>query len=189
MTGLCEISNHTGSLIPILCTISGRCVSKPSVHHTRPDTQIYNSLLLTIVYSGKLRLFRFLLKYLNLFNNLRRKILRSQLRIIEEECLSVNHYFINLLTICSNLSIRVNLNTRKLFQQLLKHITVCCFKRGGVVFNCVLFNNYRITYSRYDHRVKGIKLLFKLHLSKLNYSVFIKSYLFQIGLIAQVFNF
>ena len=91
----------------IRCVVSCTCsnVSEPSVHHSLIDRKVDDELLLTVINSCELSLIRLSLDNLYLLDHLCRKVLRRELRVIKEECLSIDGDLGDGLTVCCDRSV------------------------------------------------------------------------------------
>ena len=134
LTGLCKSSDHRSTLIaPIvhirtrtrhIVSATGHQVTEPSFHHSRLEREVDHCLLLTIVNTGEKRLIGLFLHHLHLFDKLCRNILGCQLRVIKEKCLAVDGDLGDGLTVGCDRSVSLNLHSRKLLEEFLKHIIV-----------------------------------------------------------------
>ena len=107
-----------------IVTATGHEITEPSVHHALVDREVDDSLLVTVIYTCEYSLIRLLLHHLHLFYHLCRKVLRSKLRVIEEEGLSVDGDLRDCLTIGCDRSVGIDFHARKLLEEVLKHIIV-----------------------------------------------------------------
>ena len=103
-------------------TSSEHDISEESVHHALLDLKIDDILLLTVINAGKLGLLGFFLYYLDLIDDLCWKVLGSKLRIVKEECLSVNSYLRDSLSVGRNRTVLIDFHSGKLFQKFLEGI-------------------------------------------------------------------
>ena len=84
--------------------------------------------MLTVVNSRKKSLVRLLLHNLDLLDHLGRNVLGSQLRVIQKECLTIDHDLGYRFSVCSYRSVRTDLDSRKFLEEFLKHIVVRCLE-------------------------------------------------------------
>ena len=115
---------HVGSGSRNIVTAATHDISEPAFHHSRLKGQVNDSLLITIVDTGKEGLIRLFLHHLHLFDKFGRNILGSQLRVIKEERLSVNHNLRDGLAISRNRTIGLNFHARQFLKKFLKHIII-----------------------------------------------------------------
>ena len=120
-------------------------VAEQALHHSGFDAEIEDSLLLAVVDSRKFCLVRLLLDNLELIDNLSGKVLGSDLRIVQEEGLSVDCYFADFLTVMSDCSVFGNLHPGDLLQKVLEHIIVCSLEGRGGKGNSVALHLDRIS--------------------------------------------
>ena len=119
-------------------------IAEPSVHHPRLDGKVDHSLFIPVIYTGEFRLVRLLLHDFHLFDNLRRDILGSQLRVVKEELLAVDHHLSNCLPVGSDSTVRIDLHSGKFLQQFLQHVIVRCLEKGCSVLYSVFLDNHLI---------------------------------------------
>ena len=142
---------------------SGHQVTEPPVHHARLYGKVDDSLLFTVVYACELGLLGFLLDHLNLVDYLCRNVLGGKLRVIKEELLPVDHDLRDSLTVGSDGTVRVNLDSRKLLEELLEHVVVSCLERRGAVFDGILLDYNRISYGLDSSGLKHLVVLVHFH--------------------------
>ena len=142
---------------------SGHYVSEPSLHHARPHREVDDGLFLTVIDSGEHSLIRLLLHNLHLLDHLCRDVLRSKLRVIQEEGLAVDGDLLDGLSIGCNGSIRLHLDSRKLLEEFLEHIVVGSLERRCIILDGILLHDDRITDSRHLGCIKYLYILFHLH--------------------------
>ena len=129
-----EPSYHRGTLIsPVvhirpgsryIVSATAHNVSEPPLCHTGTKLKVDYCLFLAIVNTRKHRLVGFFLHDLDLLHHLCRNVLRSELRIVQEECLSVYCDFLDCLSVCRYRAVSSDLHARKFLEKLLKHIVV-----------------------------------------------------------------
>ena len=112
------------SLVRSIVSAATGEVSEPSVHHALVNRKVDDEFLLTVVNTCELRLLGLALHNLHLLHHLCRKVLRSQLRVIKEECLAVNGDLSNGLAIRRYAAVGIHFYSRKLLEQILEHIIV-----------------------------------------------------------------
>ena len=116
------------ALVRCIMTASGHHITEPAVHHALVDRKVDDGLLITVVNAGKSCLFRLSLNYLHLLHDLCRKVLCSELRVVEEEGLAVDRDLGDGLAVSSDGTVRVHLHARKLLEEVLKHVIVRCLE-------------------------------------------------------------
>ena len=99
-------------------------ISEDAVHHTLLDGKVYHGLLLSVVNASELCLVRFFLNDFHLVDNLGRNVLGSELRIIQEECLSVDSNLGYSLSVSCNRAIFRHFHARKFLKKILENIIV-----------------------------------------------------------------
>ena len=171
-----EVADHTGtlvapsvlegalaisiiSLIWHIVSTTGRKVSEPSVHHSLVHRKVNDGLFVSVIDTGKAGLFRFSLHDLDLLDDLCRKILRCELRVIKEECLSIDRDLIDGLAVCCDGSVRIHFHARELLQEILQHIIVRCLERRRVVLDGILLHKDRVTDCRYICCIQNLCIL------------------------------
>ena len=138
---------------------TGRKVSEPSVHHSLVHRKVNDGLFVSVIDTGKAGLFRFSLHDLDLLDDLCRKVLRCELRVIKEECLSIDSDLIDGLAVCCDGSVRIHFHARELLQEILQHIIVGCLERRRVVLDGILLHKDRVTDCRYICCIQNLCIL------------------------------
>ena len=139
------VSVAVGRVLRPIVSAAGHDVTEDAVHHALLDGKVNDGLFLSVVNACELGLLGFLLDHLHLIHDFGRDILGSQLRIIQEECLSVNCYLADSLSVCCNGTIRTDLHARKLFQQIFQHVIVSRLERSCIILDRVFLDDYRIS--------------------------------------------
>ena len=135
-----ETSQETGSLVtPVtvsrrkfrardlladIVSRSGHNITEEAVHHSFLNGEVDYRLIVAVIDAGELSLLGLLLHDLHLVDDLRGNILGRKLWVVKEECLAVNCYLADCLTVRSDGSILGDLNARKFFQQILQDIVL-----------------------------------------------------------------
>ena len=155
------------AFVRCIMTASGHHISEPAVHHALVDRKVDDGLLITVVNAGKSCLLGLSLHNLHLLDDLRRKVLCRELRVIKEEGLAVDRDLVDCLTVRCDGTVRVHLHTRKLLQEVLEHIVVGRLERRSIIFDSVLLDNDRISYGRDIGCIKDFSILLHLHDAKI----------------------
>ena len=99
-------------------------VSEPSVHHSLVDREVDDGLLLSVIDTCESSLLGLSLNDLNLLHDVCREVLCRELRVVEEECLSVDGDLLDGLTVRCDSTVRCHFHSRKLLQEIFEHIVV-----------------------------------------------------------------
>ena len=170
---------HSGCLIaPVACisdillqhvmTAAGHHIAEPSVHHPGLHGQVYNCLLVTVIYSGELGLLGFLLHHTDLLDYLGRDVLGGKLRVVKEEFLPVYHHLSYGLPVGGDRSVRADLHTWQFLEQFLQHVIVGCLEGRCTVFYGVLFDYDGVADSFHSRSFKDFHIRHHLHLSQVD---------------------
>ena len=143
-------------------------VTKPSLHHTWLHREVDHSLLLSVIDAGEHSLVGLLLHHLHLLDELGRNILRSKLRIVEEEGLSIDSDLLDGLTVCCDGTVRLHLHTWEFLEEFLEHIVVRSLERRCVIFDCILLHDDRVTDCRHACRIENLYILSHLHVTEIH---------------------
>ena len=110
--------------------------------HTTLDAEVEHRLLLTIIDATYTRQVTLLVVGLHPLNDRGRQILHSRLGVTRHELLTIDHDFLYLLTIDSNLTIVIDLSTRQTLHQLFDHRTLGGAVCRGVIYEGVGLQRY-----------------------------------------------
>ena len=161
-------------------------IAEKSVHHALLNGKVNDSLFLPVINAGELCLLGFLLHDLHLIDNLGRNVLGCQLRVIQEESLSVNGDFGNSLAIRCDTSIRTDFDAREFLQEILKHIIVSRLERSGRIFDGILLYDNRVSCGSDTCGIKNPSVRLHIHDAQI-YGIFHRNFC-GIILIAEKFS-
>ena len=167
-----ELARKGGTLETIvpLARIRSRHVMTATQHHipertlfhARMERQIDDGLLVSVVNPRKLGLLRFLVHHLQLLDGFGGDILGCQLRIVQEEGLSVNGYLADGLAIGGNGTVLPYFNTREFLQEVFQHVVVGSLERGSVILYRIFLDDDGIAGSAYRSGVQHLTVGFHL---------------------------
>ena len=154
-----------------LQVVSASCrhIAEPGLQHTRLDAQVYDLLLIAVVYAGKLGLIGLLIHYLDFLYYLRRDILGCQRRVVQKEFLAAYHYLVYRLSLIRYRSVTVHIHAGQLLEQILQHVIVSGLVSRGTVLYRIFLNHYGIADSRHHHRVQHLHVLAHEQLSEVRH--------------------
>ena len=135
---------------------SGHNIAEGSFHHAGLDAEVDYGLFFSVVNSGELGLVGLLVHDFELVDYLGGNVLGSQLRIVQEESLSVNSYPFDSLSVVSNAAILGHFYAGQFLEEVFEHVVVGGLERCGVVLDSVFLDDDGVADSR--HR-RGVKLL------------------------------
>ena len=113
-------------------------IAEPAVHHAFLDAEVEHGLFFAVVDTGELSLLRLLVDHANALDDVGRKVLAGDRRIVEEELLAVDLYLIDGLAVGRNGAVRRHFHARKLLEQVFQYVVVARLDKSDVVGNCVL---------------------------------------------------
>ena len=166
---------------------AGGHIPAHTVHHSLVDGQVDDRLLLSVVDAGELRLLRLLLDHFHLVDNLGRQVLGGQLRIVQEERLSVDGDLRNGLAVLRNGTVLGDLHAGQLLEQVLQHVVLRRPERGGVVLHRIFLDDDRVADGGYARGVQ--RLLVDLHFDGTEVHLSLDLDLFFVGLVAEQLAF
>ena len=123
---------------------TGRHRPDQTLHHAFLDGQVDDGLVLSVVDAGELGLFGFLLHDFHLFDHLGRKVLRGELRVVQEEGLPVDGDLVDGLAVCGDGTVVIYLNAREFLQQVDEHVRISRLERRSVILHGILLDDDRV---------------------------------------------
>ena len=167
-----ELARKGGTLETIvpLARIRSRHVMTAAQHHipertlfhARMERQIDDGLIVSVIDTRKLGLLRFLVHHLQLLDGLGGDIFGRQLRIVQEEGLSVNGDFADGLAIGGNGTVLPYFNTREFLQEVFQHVVVGSLERGSVILYRIFLDDDGIAGGAYRSGVQHLTVGFHL---------------------------
>ena len=136
--GLCAGGNVVAS--------AGLQVSEDAVHHAALDAEVDDGLVVTVVNAGELGLLALFLHHLHFLDKLGGDVLGSQLRVVHEEGLAVNHDFVDGFSVGGDIAALVHFHAGKLLQEVFQHVVVGDLEGRGIVLHGVLLDDDGITH-------------------------------------------
>ena len=146
-----ELAHHEGALVPPVIEVVGRLrevvaaaehrIAEHAVHHALLHGQVDDVFLVAVVDAGEFGLLGFLLDHLDLLDDLRRKVLRRDLRVVEEEGLAVDGDLGDGLAVGRNIPAFIHFHARELLQELFQGVIVGGHERGGIVLDRVFLDD------------------------------------------------
>ena len=106
-------STHTSACITVLSTYGKIDIGHQTAIHTFLDTEVEDSLLLTILDARDTRQIALLIIGTDAFNDVRGQVLQGRLRITRHELLTIDENLLDLLTIDLDSTIVADLSTRE----------------------------------------------------------------------------
>ena len=135
-------ASEDATAIAFLCACRQIGIKHETFVHTTLDTKIEHRLLLTIIDTADTCQVTLLVVGLHPLNDRGRQVLHSRLGIARHELLAIDHDFLYLLTIDSNLTIVIDLSTRQTLHQLFDHGTLGGAVCRGVIYEGVGLQRY-----------------------------------------------
>ena len=111
-----------------------------AVFHILLHRQVDHGFLLAVVDTGESCKVALAVDHLKLFNHVDRQVLGCHLGVVGEELLAVDKNLGDALASCGNLTVGVDIDTRKLLEKVLHHGIGLCLVGTGIILNGVLLN-------------------------------------------------
>ena len=138
----CETVHITVCRVTVFCTQSTTEVTNPTLVHTLLYGQVEHGFFFTIVDTCNTGIIRLTVVSTNLFNHVYRQVLQTGLNIATKEFLTIDHQFLDFLTIDLHVTVIVYFGTRQLLYQFFQHSTFRSTVSRCIVTQCIARNGY-----------------------------------------------
>ena len=137
-------------------------IAKQAVHHAPFHGKVDDGFFFTVVNTRKLCLLALFLHHFHLFDEFGGDVLRSQLRVVQEEGFTGNGNLGDGFSVGGDGAVLGHLDAGKLLQEVHQHIVVANLKGRCIVLHRILLDDHGVTHGAHRGGIQHLLVLFQL---------------------------